>query len=160
MLNSRLGLFTAAPELLRERVPSRSRALLLPKLRSEVAEFLNEGSLDHLGALTPAYQSRFAVRAPAFQLRGFSRQYRLDRIASGCPSASPSPQLNEPVDLPAGSRLQSGTHHVQWARSIYLPVSPRRLQKAGGTGMLTSCPSPTAFALGLGPTNPTRNNLP
>ena len=113
LLNSRLGLFSAASKLLGELVPSRFKALLLPKLRSEVAEFLNEGSLDHLGALTPAYQSRFAVRAPASQLRGFSRQYRLSRIASGCPSTFPSPQLNEPTDLPVGPRLQSGTHHVQ-----------------------------------------------
>jgi hypothetical protein len=29
-----------------------------------------------------------------------------------------------------------------------------------GTGMLTCCPSPTTFVLGLGPTNPTRTNLP
>ena len=29
-----------------------------------------------------------------------------------------------------------------------------------GTGILTRCPSPTACALGLGPTNPTRINLP
>ena len=29
-----------------------------------------------------------------------------------------------------------------------------------GTGILTSCPSPTPFGLGLGPTNPTRINLP
>jgi hypothetical protein len=29
-----------------------------------------------------------------------------------------------------------------------------------GTGILTSCPSPTPFGLGLGPTNPTRTNLP
>ena len=28
-----------------------------------------------------------------------------------------------------------------------------------GTGILTSCPSPTPFGLGLGPTNPTRINL-
>ena len=28
-----------------------------------------------------------------------------------------------------------------------------------GTGILTRCPSPTAFALGLGPTNPTRTTL-
>ena len=113
LLNSRLGLFSAASKLLGELVPSRFKALLLPKLRSEVAEFLNEGSLEHLGVLTPAYQSRFTVRTLASQLRGFSRQYRLSRVASGCPSASPSPQLNEPVDLPAGSHLQSGTHHVQ-----------------------------------------------
>jgi hypothetical protein len=129
LLNSRLGLFTATSELLRERVPSRSEALLLPKLRSQIAEFLNEGSLEHLGALTPAYQSRFAVRTLAIQLRGFSRQYRLSRVTSGCPSASPSPQLNELVDLPASSRLRLETHHVQWARSTYLPVSPRRFNK-------------------------------
>ena len=29
-----------------------------------------------------------------------------------------------------------------------------------GTGILTSCPSPTPFGLGLGPTNPTRTDLP
>jgi hypothetical protein len=31
---------------------------------------------------------------------------------------------------------------------------------AGGIGISTDCPSPTAFALGLGPTNPERINLP
>jgi hypothetical protein len=40
-------------------------ALLIPKLRSYFAEFLNEGYLDHLRVLTPAHQRRFAVRAPA-----------------------------------------------------------------------------------------------
>ena len=30
----------------------------------------------------------------------------------------------------------------------------------GGIGISTDCPSPTAFALGLGPTNPERINLP
>ncbi len=29
-----------------------------------------------------------------------------------------------------------------------------------GTGILTCCPSPTLFSLGLGPTNPTRTDLP
>ena len=36
--------------------------LLIPKLRSQLVEFLNEGSLVHLGILTPAYLCRFAVR--------------------------------------------------------------------------------------------------
>ena len=31
---------------------------------------------------------------------------------------------------------------------------------SGGIGISTDCPSPTAFALGLGPTNPERINLP
>ena len=50
--------------MLGTRSPSPAGALLLPKLRSEIAEFLNEGSLDHLTVLTAAHQCRFAVRAP------------------------------------------------------------------------------------------------
>ena len=41
-----------------------TRALLLPKLRSYFAEFLNEGSLVRLTVLTVAHLCRFAVRAP------------------------------------------------------------------------------------------------
>ena len=52
------------PEPLHSRRASQSRALLIPKLRSYFAEFLNEGYPDHLRVLTPAHQSRFAVRAP------------------------------------------------------------------------------------------------
>ena len=50
---------------------------LLPKLRGQLAEFLNEGSLEHLGVLTPAYLCRFAVRTLILKPLGFSRQYRL-----------------------------------------------------------------------------------
>jgi hypothetical protein len=52
------------PRPLREQVASPPGALLIPKLRSYFAEFLNEGYPDHLRVLTPAHQSRFAVRAP------------------------------------------------------------------------------------------------
>ncbi len=44
-----------------------------------------------------------------------------------------------------------------WPTLLRHPIaqtSPR------GTGILTRCPSPTARALGLGPTNPTRIDLP
>ena len=45
-------------------VPAAPRgARLLPKLRRQLAEFLDEGSLDHLGAFTPTHQCRFAVRS-------------------------------------------------------------------------------------------------
>src|SRR5229473_7368188 len=37
-------------------------APLLPKLRGQLAEFLNEGALAHLRVLTPTHQCRFAVR--------------------------------------------------------------------------------------------------
>ena len=38
-------------------------------------------------------------------------------------------------------------------------VPPSLKRAAGGTGMLTCCPSPTAFALGLGPTHPASINV-
>jgi len=47
LLNSRLGLFTAALSGLHP-----NRAPLLPKLRGHFAEFLNESSLDHLRILS------------------------------------------------------------------------------------------------------------
>ena len=37
-------------------------------------------------------------------------------------------------------------------------VTPSLL--SGGAGILTGCPSPTPFGLGLGPPNPTRTDLP
>ena len=52
---------------------------------------------------------------------------------------------------PAGLDAASPT-----PRSIFHPASPRgSLRPAAGAGVLTGCPSPTAVALGLGPTNPT-----
>ena len=56
---------------LQTRSPSPAVALLFPKLRSYFAEFLNEGYPDHLRVLTPAHQSRFAVRARKVWLEDF-----------------------------------------------------------------------------------------
>ena len=60
-----LGPFLCGPlKLTSARLDHPTGAPLLPKLRGELAEFLNEGSPDRLGALTPAHQCRFAVRSP------------------------------------------------------------------------------------------------
>ena len=55
--------------------------------------------------------------------------------------------------------LWCGTHHVHWACLAYPAVFPLCLSRSG-TGIITRCPSPTPSGLGLGPTNPTRINLP
>ena len=39
------------------------------------------------------------------------------------------------------------------------PVTPLLKRTVGGVGMLTNCPSPTPFGLGLGPTNPELTNI-
>src|SRR5699024_7794533 len=51
LVNSRLGLVTAAPSRSTRTGLHATGALLLPKLRSQFAEFLDEGSLVHLGIL-------------------------------------------------------------------------------------------------------------
>jgi hypothetical protein len=66
-------------------------APLLPKLRGQLAEFLDEGSLAHLGALTPTHQCRFPVRIPQPSTTGFSCQSRPLRIALTVVSTAPSP---------------------------------------------------------------------
>lgn len=58
LVNSRQGLFTA---------PHSKWGPLLPKLRGELAKFLNEGSLARLSALTLGHLCRFAVRVLTFQ---------------------------------------------------------------------------------------------
>ena len=64
LLNSHQGLFAATPKVLHPLGISPSRALLLPKLRSQIAEFLKDGYLVRLGTLIPVHQCRFAVRTP------------------------------------------------------------------------------------------------
>jgi hypothetical protein len=51
LVNSRLSLFTAAPSGSGREVLHPNGAPLIPKLRGNFAEFLNEGFLDHLGIL-------------------------------------------------------------------------------------------------------------
>jgi hypothetical protein len=89
-------------------------------------------------------------------LRGFSWQFGLNHLwpygsaynASGSPHgftcAALHPTRSAP-DLPFSG----------WPTLLRPPFAP-----PGGTGLLTCCPSPTLFSLGLGPTNPTRINLP
>ena len=72
---------------------SQPRAILLPKLRIQFAEFLNEGSPVRLTVLTATYQCRFAVRArwllaarlfsPAWaQPRRFDKSLYFSRVLS------------------------------------------------------------------------------
>ena len=51
LVNSRLGQFTAAPSGFTRKALHPTGASLLPKLRDDFAEFLNDGYLDHLSIL-------------------------------------------------------------------------------------------------------------
>ena len=62
LINSRLSLFTEARQGSIWQADFTLRAPLIPKIRGQVVEFLNEGYLVHLGTFTPAHLCRFAVR--------------------------------------------------------------------------------------------------
>ena len=146
LLNSRMDPFIAPPR----------GGPLLPKLRGYFAEFLNEVSLERLGILVPSHLCRFTVRAVQQFLGGFlvgvTRQPRLScewlPIGRGrvtCGFACTSPPTYQPASI--------SRRHVSTA----LPVGKTQHT---GAGLLTRCPSPTSFDLGLGPADPGRTNLP
>ena len=54
LVNSRLGLVTAAPSGFGREVLHPTGAPLIPKLRGQIAEFLNQSFLDRLGILYPS----------------------------------------------------------------------------------------------------------
>jgi hypothetical protein len=83
-------------------------APLLPKLRGQFAEFLNGGSLVHLGVLTPAHQCRCAVRVVRAQSHsGFSRRpVHHSTSASSADARDPPQRLRDP-DLPGSPSLRA-----------------------------------------------------
>ena len=89
-------------------------------------------------------------------LRGFSRQHGLNQL---WPESTPTASQDQATDLPAAiNSLQAWHLHDQ--SQAGLPFCVPSSLYPGGTGMLTRCPSLTPFGLSLGPTNPTRINLP
>jgi hypothetical protein len=67
------------------------------------------------------------------------------------------PQLNGRFFLPISAPTHLHPHHHSWAG---LPRCVPTSLLPDGSGLLTGCPSPTPSGLGLGPTNPTRIDLP
>ena len=148
LVNSRLGLFSAAPDSYGRRGPTPSRAPLLPKLRGQFAEFLNHSSLDRLSVLHSPTCVGLGYGRARNSLRSFSWEHGFSHFAY---KARPSPQ---PC---SGARifLVPGLRQGPWSTSatVGLPFSvPPSLERCvRGAGMSTCCPSPTTLVLGLGP---------
>ena len=88
-------------------------------------------------------------------LRSFSRQYGITHFWP-CGSAHGSDSGNGFACLLLRPHRLAPTLSC-WPAELSPCVTPSVL--TSGIGMLTDCPSPTARALGLGPTNPTRMTL-
>ena len=99
LLNSRLGQFTAAPSRLQGKPAHDNGAPLIPKLRGNFAEFLNEGSLARLRILSSPTCVGLRYGRLNFSLEAF--------LGSGGSASSllkfhsPSPlRINAATDLP------------------------------------------------------------
>jgi hypothetical protein len=117
-----------------------SGAPLLPKLRGHFAEFLNKGSPVRLGILYPSTCVGF----------WYGRLLRLHMSFLG----------SRYLPLPAFARLRGLSPLVTVIHCNGWLSLDRTCTPTTGNGILTVCPSPTLLSLGLGPTNPTRTDLP
>ena len=101
LVNSRLDLFTAARSgSVREGLHP-TRAPLIPKLRGDFAEFLNEGYLDHLSILYLSTCVGFGTGTPHLPRR-FSRRHGLRNFGPaglGIPSQVYDRRISLPVAL-------------------------------------------------------------
>ena len=89
LVNSRYRHFSAAPSRSTGEPLHADGALLLPKLRSHFAEFLNESSLKRLRILTLPTCVGLQYSHHTDSLRGFSWQHGINQFVSLSDSSSP-----------------------------------------------------------------------
>ena len=101
LVNSRLDQFTAASSGSPREVVHPTEASLLPKLRDDFAEFLNEGYLDHLSILYLSTCVGFGTGTRILP-RGFSRRHGVGDSPALRP-AGIAPRINTLPDLPGSA---------------------------------------------------------
>ncbi len=103
LLNSRLSLFTETQKRTGKYLPAPFQAPLLPKLRGNFAEFLEEGSFVRLRSVLLVYLCWIAVRSHIFLVRGFSRERGISYFALRLPITSQGYASRDlPPDAPYG----------------------------------------------------------
>ena len=148
LVNSRLGLVTAAPSGSGSKCLHPDGAPLIPKLRGHFAEFLNEGSLDHLGILYLPTCVGFGTGTRVLP-RGFSWRHGFrDSPALGPAGIAPQVMRTRICLGPPLHAYPRAT--IAWDPIAFLvPPSVKRTRR--GTGISTCWPSTTPFGLVLGP---------
>ena len=148
LVNSRLDLFTAAPSSSRREVFHPTGAPLIPKLRGNFAEFLNDGYLDHLSILYLPTCVGFGTGTRALP-RGFSWRHGV-RNSPALGPAGIAPQVMR-TRICLGPPLHAYPRAtIAWVPIAFLvPPSVKRTRR--GTGISTCWPSTTPCGLALGP---------
>ena len=134
MVNSRLGLFSAAPDSYGRQGPTPSRAPLLPKLRGQFAEFLNHSYLDRLSVLhsptcvgfgTGTYMTRLEAFPGSMGSTTCPCGIRLDPQPSWGPDfpgprPTAKPAVYQRCGWPTLLRPSIAQTPYSWCRNIYL----------------------------------------
>ena len=143
LLNSRLGLFTAALMRLHahEHPFSRSYGVILPSSLTRV--------LSHTLGFSPRLPVSVCGTGTLHLTRGFSWQRGIRNFGTIFPSPSQLRLNGNGICLVSG--LTAWTRISNSALTLSFCVPPSFKRCIGGTGISTCCPSPTPFGLGLGP---------
>ena len=148
LVNSRHGHFTATPSGYMSESFHPNGAHLLPKLRCQVAEFLNDGYLERLRILTSPTCVGLRYGHAIGSLRSFSWRRGIGQFTRQSLSSHPSELMilriyleHPPTDANRDVQHPDGL-------SFRVPPSLKRLTR--GAGILTCFPSPTPFGLSLG----------
>ena len=149
LVNSRYRHFTATPSSSTSESLHPIGVLLIPKLRSHFAEFLNESSLKRLRILTLPTCVGLRYSHHISSLRGFSWQCGINQFIPQSGSSWPLVFITGRADLPALPTYVTN-RDIQHPDGLPSYVTPSLKRLYGGTGILTCFPSPTPFGLGLG----------
>jgi hypothetical protein len=141
-----VGLDSAALQRLHPSRTSPQRASLLPKVRDQFAEFLNQGSLVRLGLLNQPTSVGVRYGQVVAPLQAFRACSGVGDLRRGLRHPLVLASQLAPTSL-NGPRLTTRHPPQDLAASLPRP----------GAGISTCCPSPTPRGLGLGPTNPLRS---
>ena len=152
LVNSRLGLFTAAPFRSGREGLHVMRAHLLPKLRCNFAEFLHKGSLKRLWILTSPTCVRLRYGHPKLSLEVFLGSVGSTTSPHKAGSSSHLRVMVRRIYLPDPPTCFD--LHLQSQAGLPVCVTPSYKRTLSGTGILTCFPSTTPFGLALGADSP------
>jgi hypothetical protein len=148
LVNSRHGHFTATPWGFVSKLLHPTGAHLLPKLRCQVAEFLNDGYLVRLRILTSPTCVGLRYGHVFGSLRSFSWRHGINQFMRLSLSSRPSELIVFRICLEHPPT--DANRDVQHPDGLAFRVPPSLKRLSRGAGILTCFPSPTPYGLGLG----------
>jgi len=135
--------------MLQKQVPTHSRTHLLPKLRCNYAEFLNQGCLKRLRILSSPTCVGLRYGHQTNSLRGFSWKRGISQfVPAYARSSSPLGVMSLRICLQTPPTSLNRVFRHPDGLPFSVPPSVKR--PSGGTGILTCFPSTTPFGLALG----------